>query len=118
MTVLAYVTLQVGDIPRVRDWYVRVVGLRVEHETEGQIAVLAASDGCRVCLESGPPVSESGRIDLLFRVESVDATWRRLVQDGVTFWRGPTDEPYGQRNAILFDPVGHKVEFFEYIGAE
>lgn len=118
MTVLAYVTLQVGDIARVRDWYVRVVGLRVEHETEGQIAVLAADGGCRVCLESGPPVSEPGRVDLLFRVDDVDATHRRLVEDGVTFWRGPTDEAYGQRNAILFDPVGHKVEFFEFIDAE
>lgn len=118
MTVLAYVTLQVGDIPRVRDWYVRVVGLRVEHETQGQIAVLAGDGACRVCLESGPPVSEPGRIDLLFRVDDVDATHRRLVEDGVTFWRGPTDEAYGQRNAILFDPAGHKVEFFEFIDAE
>ena len=115
MTVLSYVTLQVGDIPRVRDWYVEVVGLKVEQETEGQIAVLAGDGECQICLESGPPVSEPGRVNLLFRVESVDATYRRLVEEGVTFWRGPTDERYGQRNAILFDPAGHKVEFFEYI---
>ena len=30
-------------------------------------------------------------------------------------WRGPTDELYGQRNAIECDPVGQKVEFFEYV---
>ena len=117
MTVLTYVTLQVGDIPPVRDWYVRVVGLRVEHETEGQIAVLAGDGRCRLCLESGRPVSEPDRVDLLFQVDSVDTTWRRLVDAGITFWRGPTDEAYGQRNAILFDPVGHKVEFFAYIDA-
>lgn len=55
---------------------------------------------------------------MTLQVDDVDATHRRLVEDGVTFWRGPTDEAYGQRNAILFDPVGHKVEFFEFIDAE
>lgn len=118
MTALNYVTLQVGDIPTVRDWYVEVVGLKIEHETDGQIAVLTGEGGCRICLESGPPVSEPSRIDLLFQVDGVDATWWRLVEQGVTFWREPTDELYGQRNAILFDPVGHKVEFFEFIDVE
>ena len=115
MTVLPYVTLQVGDIPRVRDWYVNVVGLAVEQETPGQIAVLRGDGDCRLCLESGPPVTERGRVDLLFEVASVDETHARLVRQGVTFWRGPTDEVYGHRNAILFDPVGHKVEFFEHL---
>lgn len=117
MTSLTYVTLQVGDIDRVRDWYVHVVGLRVEHETDGEIAVLTGRGGCRICLESGPPVSEPSRIDLLFEVDNVDETWKRLVNEGVKFWRKPTDELYGQRNAILFDPVGHKVEFFEFLAA-
>ncbi|MYE23216.1 MAG: VOC family protein [Gammaproteobacteria bacterium] len=113
MASFAYVTLQVGDIPRVRDWYVEVVGLHLERETAGQIAVLRGEGGCRLCLESGPPVSEPSRVDLLFEVASVDETHARLVRRGATFWRGPTDELYGHRNAILFDPVGHKVEFFE-----
>ena len=115
MTVLAYVTLQVGDIPRVRDWYVNVVGLTVAQETAGQIAVLHGEGDCLLCLESGPPVTEPGRVDLLFQVASVDETYARLVRQGVTFWRGPTDEVYGHRNAILFDPAGHKVEFFEHL---
>ena len=116
MTTLTYISLQLGDIPRVRDWYVQVVGLTVEHETDGQIAVLVDNGESRVCLESGPPVTEPDHIDLLFRVDCVDETYRDLVEKGVKFWRGPTDEVYGQRNAILFDPVGHKVEFFEYTG--
>ncbi|MYF29237.1 MAG: hypothetical protein F4169_10315 [Gammaproteobacteria bacterium] len=68
-------------------------------------------------MESGSPVAEPGRVDLLFEVASVDETHSRLVRQGVTFWRGPTDEAYGHRNAILFDPVGHKVEFFEQLAA-
>lgn len=115
MPIFAYVTLQVGDIPIVRDWYVNVVGLEVEQETAGQIAVLRGEGDCRLCLESGPSVAEPGRVDLLFEVASVDETHRRLVGQGVAFWRGPTDEDYGHRNAILFDPVGHKVEFFEQL---
>ncbi|MXY58375.1 MAG: VOC family protein [Gammaproteobacteria bacterium] len=117
MAILAYVTLQVGDIARVRDWYVNTVGLTVEQETAGQIAVLRGAGDCRLCLESGSPVAEPGRVDLLFEVASVDETHSRLVRQGVTFWRGPTDEAYGHRNAILFDPVGHKVEFFEQLAA-
>lgn len=115
MASFAYVTLQVGDIPRVRDWYIEVVGLCLEQETAGQIAVLRGEGDCRLCLESGPPVSEPSRVDLLFEVANVDETHARLVRRGVTFWRGPTDELYGHRNAILFDPVGHKVEFFEHL---
>ena len=115
MPSLHYITLQVGDISRVRDWYVDVVGLVVEHETTGQIAILRGEDGCRLGLESGSPVSEPGSIDLLFQVPSVDAIFEELSSRGVEFWRGPTDEAYGQRNAILYDPVGHKVEFFSPI---
>ncbi|MCY3839584.1 MAG: VOC family protein [Gammaproteobacteria bacterium] len=86
MPIFAYATLQVGDkIPRVRDWYVNVVGLTVEQETAGQIAVLRGEGDCRLCLESGPSVSEPGRIDLLFEVASVDETHRRLTGQGVTF---------------------------------
>lgn len=72
MASFAYVTLQVGDIPRVRDWYVEVVGLHLERETAGQIAVLRGEGDCRLCLESGPPVSEPSRVDLLFEVANVD----------------------------------------------
>ncbi|MDE0052912.1 MAG: VOC family protein [Gammaproteobacteria bacterium] len=118
MATLAYVTLQVGDIPRVRDWYVNVVGLTVERETVGQIAVLRGEGGCRLCLESGPPVGEPSRVDLLFEVPGVDEIHGRLVRRGIKFWRGPTDEAYGHRNAILFDPVGHKVEFFEHLATK
>lgn len=50
MANLAYVTLQVGDIPRVRDWYVAVVGLKIEHETEEQIAGWRGGGDCRLCL--------------------------------------------------------------------
>ena len=67
MTVLAYATLQVGNIPHVRDWYVNVVGLTVAQETAGQIAVLHGEGDCLLCLESGPPVTEPGRVDLLSR---------------------------------------------------
>ena len=115
MSALTYITLQVGNIPQARDWYVDVVGLSVELETDGQIVVLKGDGDCRICLENGDPVSEPERIDLLFEVDSVDETYNRLMEEGIEFWREPANELYGQRNAILFDPVGHKVEFFEYI---
>jgi catechol 2,3-dioxygenase-like lactoylglutathione lyase family enzyme len=116
MTVLSYITLQVGDIlPAVRDWYREVVGLDVEHETAGEVAVLRGDGECRLCLQSGPPVSEPRCIDLLFRVSSVDETFNHLVEKGIAFWRGPMNGTQGQRKAILFDPVGHKVEFFQYV---
>lgn len=115
MRSLNYITLQVGNIETVKAWYQNVVGLSLEQETPGQIAVLKGDGGSRLCLEGGPPVSEPKRIDLLFEVEDVDAVYDRLRQEGVEFWRGPTNEVYGHRNAILFDPVGHKVEFFQYL---
>ena len=89
---LNYITLQVGDISLVRDWYVDVVGLHMEHEAEEQIAILGGEDGCRLGLESGPPVSEPGNIDFLFQVANVDTTFKGLSSRGVEFWRGPTDE--------------------------
>ena len=115
MSKLSFITLQVGDIETTKQWYIDVVGLHVEQETPGQIAVLASDGGTRLCLESGPPVSEPGRIDLLFEVDDVDATHAALSDKGVAFWREPTDEIYGHRNAILYDPVGHKVEFFQFL---
>jgi catechol-2,3-dioxygenase len=45
MATLSFITLQVGDIENAKQWYLNVVGLRVEQEIPGQIAVLASNAG-------------------------------------------------------------------------
>ncbi len=49
----------------------------------------------------------AGRVGLFLQVDDFDATYRRLVDAGVTFVRPPRDEPYG-RVAVFLDIAGNR----------
>ena len=50
----------------------------------------------------GTPVS------LHLDVDDVDAAFRRAVEAGATAEREPADQFYGDRNAVVRDPFGHR----------
>src|SRR5579883_2774141 len=108
---LTYITLFVSEVETVRDWYVRHLGLRAETDS-GQFVRLVGTEGAMLGLHRGAPAQHPERIQIHFQVLDVDAFCRRLMADGVTFDREPSDAPWGLRVASLRDPAGHTVEIY------
>ena len=50
---------------------------------------------------------ETAGLEIGFLVEDVDARHAQLSASGIRFLRGPTDIPWGTREAELADPDGH-----------
>lgn len=50
-----------------------------------------------------------GGVSLWFRVDDLDETFERLVELGAEVRYGPTDTPWGDRLAAVFDPDGNMV---------
>lgn len=78
-----------ADVDRAAEFYTRVFEADIVHRVEDNVVV---------------------RFDNLLWVDDVDATFAALTERGVDFLHGPTDQPWGMRNATLVDPDGHRFE--------
>ena len=108
---LGTVFLEVGDWARAaacRDWYVRHLGLAIDHEEEGHSVWLDAG-GVILGFHEGEPNSTPSAVNLSFEVSDTDAEAARLQSEGVTLVAEPWDAPWGARVATMVDPAGHGV---------
>lgn len=67
--------------------------------------LLAKADGATQRAAVG--AQYAGRVGLFLRVEDFDATYDRLLSNGVEFVTTPRDEPFG-RFAVFVDIAGNK----------
>ena len=104
------VTVFVGDLTALRDWYTRTLGLTVSSETLRFVQL--ADDAGRPCVafHVGQPIGRAEHVQLHFEVDDVDAEYERLRAAGLVFEEPPADKPWGWRVAALRDPAGHTVE--------
>lgn len=49
---------------------------------------------------------------LIYAVDSVDDTYQRLINIGITVDSSPTDKPWGVRSFTVNDPDGNTISFF------
>lgn len=135
---LHHVAIICSDYPRSRDFYVRVLGLRVVNETyraerQSYKLDLALPDGTQIELFSfpNPPPRPSypearGLRHLAFRVADLDAEVARLTALGVTVESIRVDEHAaggaragasgahsGRRYTFFADPDGLPLELYE-----
>ena len=75
-------------------------------------ADLLGSTDKALSIEGGP------RVLLAAGVEDVDAAYKELKAEGVTFLRPPTDQPWGLRTAHFADPEGNLWEINQSIESE
>lgn len=54
-------------------------------------------------------VGSPGGVSLWFRVDDLDATFERFLRLGAEVRYGPTETPWGDRLAAVFDPDGNMV---------
>lgn len=69
----------------------------------------------------GPDTIGGTSVTLHLSTNSVDADTAQAVSCGATLLRAPTDQSFGERNALVLDPFGHRwmlAQTIEVIGPD
>ena len=117
MTSYSHLFVHVRDLARTREFYVDRLGLSVLLEHPGYLRV-GGDDGFHIGFEERreEQVGAAG-IELVIRVDDVDAAYRRLTAAGVVFATEPEDQEWGARHAWLTDPDGYRLSLFSEVAA-
>lgn len=109
---LSHLFIHVTDLARTRAFYVDLLGLEPLMEGGGYLRV-GGGGGFHLGFEErdAPEVGAAG-IELVVRVEDVDAAYERLIAAGVTFDTKPGDQDWGARHAWLRDPDGYRLSIY------
>jgi uncharacterized glyoxalase superfamily protein PhnB len=97
--------LVVDDVAREVEWLVSALGFRERlrippnHRTQ-----LAFGDSALIVADRGA----AGPQNVLLRVDDVDAVFARAVAAGATVVSEPRSWEYGERQAAIDDPAGHR----------
>jgi lactoylglutathione lyase len=85
---------------------------------QGQVLILLSVSGAADLLGSDLnqlQIEGNPRVLLATGVEDVDAAYKALKAEGVTFLRPPTNQPWGMRTAHFADPEGNLWEINQSI---
>lgn len=97
--------LVVDDVAAQVEWLVSILGFRERvrippnHRTQ-----LTYGDAALIVAERGAP----GPQNVLLRVDDVDAVFERAVAAGAATVHEPHSWEYGERQATIEDPAGHR----------
>jgi catechol 2,3-dioxygenase-like lactoylglutathione lyase family enzyme len=105
---LARIVISVASLEKALPLYEDVLDLRRTQESPG-IVTLALARGIELMLHERPPTPGDAGVAPTFRVANVDAAAAAATGVGATIVRGPSDEPWGERQVVLHDVDGHVV---------
>lgn len=111
------------DVPRLREFYSRVLDTTPEGEdwfvafrlTGGVLSIFAEAgmeEMAPRCMQS----SGCGRYTLEIEVENVDEEFQRLTSKGLSVVKPPTTQTWGRRSVWFRDPDGNIVNFYKPVG--
>ena len=113
MLKLDHLSIAVRDWRRSRDWYVGVLGMRVEFEN-ADAGVVALQDDGDLTLFLGEGQLAAGELPcaLTFQVDDVEALHAALAARGIAFQSRPAKLFWGY-GAELRDPDGYVVRLWD-----
>lgn len=115
MVELGLIVIRSEDIEATARFY-ETIGLEFELERHGKGPEHYAARIGSAIFEIYPVKGEATRsIRLGFKVENVDETYSRLLDQGATIETSPSDSPWGRR-AVVADPNGRLVELTQPTG--
>jgi catechol 2,3-dioxygenase-like lactoylglutathione lyase family enzyme len=105
------VTLAVRNMARALDFYRDKLGLSLRYgEGAASFSSFRVGDGyLNLVLAPEEGWSWWGRV--IFYVDDVDATYRRLLDAGLSPSTAPEDAPWNERYFHINDPDGHELSF-------
>lgn len=113
------VAIYVQDPARSRDFYEGLLGLPFLAEHAGRVQLAVGST--RLLLspthtdEQDGLEARHGRCEVYLQVGDVDALVTHMRGAGVPVTQEPTDQPWGERDAVVLDPDGFPVFLTELI---
>src|SRR5215467_1966847 len=106
---LNHLTIPVVNWTRSRDWYVRVLGLRVEFEIPDRNAVALRDDhGFTILLVQANSILHHTKFALTFQVEDVHRSFDHVIQNDGDFEHAPMKVFWGY-GAQVIDPDGYAI---------
>jgi predicted enzyme related to lactoylglutathione lyase len=110
---IAYVMLGVTDLERSVMFYEHTLGRAVRFKS----AEFAFIDGGAITIGLSPGLAKNrphlgGAMEIVFAVESVNASWRELSSNGVHFVNTPRQATDKDWAATFTDPDGHYLTLF------
>lgn len=113
----SHLFVHVRDLAATRRFYVELLGLEALMEGGGYLRVGGAGGFHAGFEERDAPEVGAAGIELVIRVDDVDAAYERLSAAGVTFDTRPEDQEWGARHAWLRDPDGYRLSLYTPIGS-
>jgi lactoylglutathione lyase len=112
---LAYTIVYVNDIEKATAFYRDVLGVPLDYTAEGWTQF--KSNGAALVLHPklAHQKSESmgSAVHVTFRVDDLDAEYRRLTAQSVKFLAPPAKAGFG-KHATLLDPEGNQIDLIEW----
>ena len=105
---LARIVISVASLEAALPLYEGVLDLKRILESPGVVG-LGLARGIELMLHERQPTAGDAGISPSFRVANVDAAVKAALAAGATLVDAPTDEPWGERQAVLHDVDGHVV---------
>lgn len=123
---LALISLVVSDYDEAKDYYCNVLGFELQEDTvmtpqkRWVVVRPVGSDGCGLLLAKAATEEQrirvgnqtGGRVFLFLHTDSFKRDYERLINKGVEFIRGPSEEPYGTV-AVFKDRYGNLWDLIE-----
>jgi len=106
------------NVPALAEFYSKVIGVKAEgDETYAVLKIKGAGlsifseEGMEKWAQNSMQGAGSGNFTLAFKVEDVDAEYKRLKGMGIEFVKLPTTHPWGERSLWFRDPDNNIIDF-------
>jgi lactoylglutathione lyase len=112
---LAYTIVYVNDIEKATAFYRDVLGIPLDYVMEGwtQFKSNGAALVLHPKLEHQKSEAIGSGVRITFRVDDLDAEYRRLTAQTVEFLAPPVQAGFG-KHATLLDPEGNQIDLIEW----
>jgi predicted enzyme related to lactoylglutathione lyase len=107
-TTLARIVVSTSDLGPSLAFYADLIGLTPERRQDG-FAWLRTSDGVELMLHERPTTPSMSAVAVGLFVADVDKTVAAWQEQGGGVIDPPSDQPWGERMAVVTDPDGHVV---------
>ena len=108
-----HLTIPVSNWAASRDWYVKILGLRIEFEVPERLTAAVQDEyDFTIFLVQGPVPSMATGLSWTFQVDDVQKSFEEISRKGVHFVHPPQKAFWGF-GAELRDPDGYSVRLWD-----